>query len=1065
MSKDLTQLLSDLQLTENNAVSYFKDDGWKSVVSKETQNKLQIIQPTAFYIFNKQPYILFFDLTENTDVNRTREIHKQVWSFDQAPVIFIIYSNSIETFNAFQLEKDGALAKIDENEAINNCNFWKLQSGDMFEWFQNKYKATLKKKRVNQRLFENIKQTIKILVELNLPEKEAKLLVLRLIFIRYLIDRKIRIDNTFIEGHENDVITRRKSLSNLINKPEAFHQFSIYLNGRFNGILFQNDSILDVNQAKYLSLLFDPSGINNSGDTNLFNGTEAETEFYYNIFDFGIIPVELISGIYESILDPETKDSTAAVYTPPFLVDYALTETVDKFFVENENLTECKIFDPSMGSGIYVVQAFRRMVDCEIARKEKQKINKSRLSEIANNNLFGIDINEEAINVACFSIYVAMLDYLDPADIDDIDHRFPTLKFENFYKINFFTPFNKQSENIEDGELLINGRALAKLSNKNFDFILGNAPWDKNKEELHINWLNDNQIYSEKVKGEKEIAVSYLMRIGDFMTENTVCSLVVTSTIFYNVADPIREIKSKFFKKYSVLSILDLSPVRRLVFEGEKTKKIFDTKTGVEKFSKAPITSPATVINFKKYNSNLFNNYPIHFKSIKQNKFFNKSLKNLVIEKFDYKEIQQKHFIENDWMSKVALYGNTLDFIFIKKLNQNKNKLLSLIDGKIAHKGSGILRGTPKDYYDNLIGLPNITNRNVNHIFTSNIDKPTLKKDDVFLESGRKINLFEGFKILIKEQAIDESYLGISYTEGTSVFWKGVFGIASFDKNFIDYFYSILISDIFTYYIFCKSGSWGTSTRPQIRLDEEYLSFPYKEPTESQKDLLISLVNQLLQPYKDFYNTYPDSVYSGEPDKNVLDEINEIIYEIYEIKPHERDLIDYVLNVSRYQFQDKKESQKKVSEFNESDPIRNKRVVIEQYIKIFKEQLQAVYNDEAIEVEVYELKHFTALNFKFDDTKPSSWKINPDTKDKDEKSVLETLSKLSISQITTDATNEHNLFIQKDIKGFEENSFYIIKPNEYKCWHRAMAWYDVAEIREAILGAEIGRIKGRSFSE
>ena len=45
--------------------------------------------------------------------------------------------------------------------------------------------------------------------------------------------------------------------------------------------------------------------------------------------------------------------------------------------------------------------------------------------------------------------------------------------------------------------------------------------------------------------------------------------------------------------------------------------------------------------------------------------------------------------------------------------------------------------------------------------------------------------------------------------------------------------------------------------------------------------------------------------------------------------------------------------------------------------------------------------------------------------------------------------------IQKEIKGFEKNSFYIIKPNEYKCWHRAMAWYDVAEFKEVIQKAEV----------
>jgi hypothetical protein len=68
--------------------------------------------------------------------------------------------------------------------------------------------------------------------------------------------------------------------------------------------------------------------------------------------------------------------------------------------------------------------------------------------------------------------------------------------------------------------------------------------------------------------------------------------------------------------------------------------------------------------------------------------------------------------------------------------------------------------------------------------------------------------------------------------------------------------------------------------------------------------------------------------------------------------------------------------------------------------------------------------------------------------------VLEKLTKtLSVSELSKD------LFIQKDIKGFEENSFYIIKPNEYKCWHRALAWYDSSEIKEAIQSTELERLK------
>jgi len=110
--------------------------------------------------------------------------------------------------------------------------------------------------------------------------------------------------------------------------------------------------------------------------------------------------------------------------------------------------------------------------------------------------------------------------------------------------------------------------------------------------------------------------------------------------------------------------------------------------------------------------------------------------------------------------------------------------------------------------------------------------------------------------------------------------------------------------------------------------------------------------------------------------------------------------------------------------------------------------------DENIQVEIYPLQHFIAMNFVFSSEEKVDKIVYP--KDKlNEMEVLKRIGNLSISQITNNTDKTKNLFMQKDIKGFEQNSFYIIKPNEYKCWHRAMAWYDIAEFKAEIENAEL----------
>lgn len=1013
ISRDLQDLLTNLDLIQNQVVFFFDKENGRTFTfsSKETEKKLNIIQPTAFYLFNNQPYILFFDLADNTSDEREEQIHKQVWSFDQSPLVFIIKYNVVEIFNAFSFDKKtNRLQKINVKQEENKneiFSFWNLLSGTTWDWLEkNYYKNSIQKKRVNQKLFENIKLVREALtdpkIEGHLKEDEVNILILRLIFIRYLIDRNVKLDTKFIEG--KTILERKKSFGNLISNPRKLNNFFERLNERFNGVLFKNIKVqLSKYQAQSLALVF--NGEKPEPGT-LFEGTD----FYFEIFDFSIIPVEVISGIYESLIDEETKKLHSAVYTPSFLVEYILSNTIDVYFKEqkNKHKTECKIFDPSVGSGIFLVQSFRRMVDREISLSKEQKISKVRLREIAQTNLFGIDLNEQALKVACFSIYIAILDYRDPNTILDNFH-FPKLIDENLFGANFFDTKHSYNEIIKS---------------KSLDFILGNPPWKSNKEDTHTNWLKANN----KVTGRYEIAQSFLLRSKEFMQSNTLSALIVTSTIFYNVSSTTKKFKQEFLRQFCMDSFFDLSPVRRLIFE-EKN-------------------SPCSIVFYRlSIGENYLNNIIKH-QSVKSNIFL-KYYKTIVIEKFDQKKIKQKHFIENDWMFKVALYGNTLDFILLKKLEQNKTKVIDLIDNKTVFKGAGILEGNSQLYpqFLPIIDKELIENNEVLAFYTKSFNPHKVKPQETYLKSGRIEGLFNGLQILFKEQAKDESDIVISLTHSKYVFKKGIFGISSVNKKEkIKELYALLISNLYTYFIYITSGSWGVSTRPQIRWNDEYLSFPYIQPNEQTQSELLKLVNRFLTFFQEHYKTFN----LGEPRKDnlIFSQINSIVEELYQIKGYEKDLIDYVLEVSRYQFQESKQ-------YKIVHKIHDNKDILKKYADVFLKEFKDIYKDEYLQVLVYPLDHFIAMHFLFSEEKPQEEiRIISDDEISNEKNILDVIVKsASISKITKD------LYVQKDIKGFEENSFYIIKPNEFKCWHRAMAWYDVAEIKETIEQAEIDYLK------
>ena len=65
----------------------------------------------------------------------------------------------------------------------------------------------------------------------------------------------------------------------------------------------------------------------------------------------------------------------------------------------------------------------------------------------------------------------------------------------------------------------------------------------------------------------------------------------------------------------------------------------------------------------------------------------------------------------------------------------------------------------------------------------------------------------------------------------------------------------------------------------------------------------------------------------------------------------------------------------------------------------------------------------------------------------DNDKILKGLSNLGNEKITD------RLFIQKDIRGFEKDGFYIVKPNEKRLWHKAIAHLDLNEFTDAMLTA------------
>ena len=179
---------------------------------------------------------------------------------------------------------------------------------------------------------------------------------------------------------------------------------------------------------------------------------------------FATLRTETISAIYELFLlieSPDDKSDEGAFYTPPFLVDYVLDE-VDRIrpFTESS-----RTLDPAAGSGIFLVGAYRRILERTMPRGRWKAEHFKKARTLLEKSIFGIERNPQAANVARFSLYLTLLDYVENTEIDALrklvkrKQVFPPLA-DNVFGRDVFT-INQNG----DDEV---GR---------FTHVVGNPPW------------------------------------------------------------------------------------------------------------------------------------------------------------------------------------------------------------------------------------------------------------------------------------------------------------------------------------------------------------------------------------------------------------------------------------------------------------------------------------------------------------------------------------------------------------------------------------------------------------
>lgn len=962
------QIIKELGYENSGNLYYFANIDFCKDLSFHDRKVLNEIAPCAFFLVDRKPRVLFFDYL--SEYNEKHNLYKKIWN-SQIPIIISVERDRVKVFNGtsikfsnidnFCLDEICKFDILDCNE-FSQFSFWNITS----ENFLRNYQMEFSKDTLNEIMLKNI-QCVTNKLKNRYHIKFATKLILRIIFIRFLVDRGIDIG---FDGLKSNVEESQKSLLEIVRRKERLYNLFSFLKGKFNGNLFElgDESSDESLKNEIFELLY----VFLSGKEEMETGQLS----FLPLYDFNIIPIELISNIYEILLGEKVQDKDKAFYTPEYLTDYIVKESISTFLVTHDY---CKVLDPSCGSGIFLVKTLKQIIGKNVDKNGYINDN-SLLCSIVEENIYGVDLNPEAIDVTIFSLYLTLFDYKDPKKLDNF--KLPNLKEKNIIVSDFFDDCK-----------------LEKIKGIKFQFIIGNPPWGSIKEGLHLEYCKKNGIPQQRY----EISRSFIAKVKDYSSEETTCCLIIPSKLFYNKQKPAIEFRKLLLLKCEIQQVLELSSVRDLVFK--------------------KADAPAAILIFKHKDSNCLSHKMIYI-SLKPNMFF-KLYHVIAIEKNDIKTIQQAILYNNDWAWKTCVYGNSWDIDIIKTL---KKKFISINDAIIKYKlvkGAGISDNDGNYDASRYIGKKIINSYAIDAFYYDG-DQSTIFNKQKIYRLG-KSDIFEPPFCLLRKGANCSNYrLRAAYSEDNIIFKEAISAIKGDinQKNLLLNIMGILNSSLYVYLNLMLGSSMGIE-REQVFMNEIY-SYPFIKDED-----IGNYAREIQNKNSNFINGFRKDISVD------IEKLDELVLEKFGLD-HDP-FIDYAINVQIPMLYSSKMNYREVNGEE-----------MYQYSKVFREYWKELVSkqNKFVKVALYPkvMGKFAVFALAIcDERQKLEYEVFEDI-DKD-KSLL---SRFLIQKI-----NEQFYQI-RDVIYFEKSSFFIVKSNEYKNWHSAMAYIDHAAVIETILSDRKG---------
>jgi len=954
------------------------------------------------YFSGNNPAVLFVEVAAFNDValRRIAGIQHNAWNYRKILLLFAVSDTEIRIYNC--QEKPNYISKTDNaSEKLNKIQIFDYNKksdeqalsvlSDVFSrigvdcgllWTTD-YDVR-KKVNIQCRLDKYLVQSL--IKTANALEKDIKDkdiihgLLMRSLFILFLQDKGAAREAGLYEKIKKGANSYFDILEDIDATYKLFNEVQVHFNGNVFPVLPDERKKVKPKHLKLIRDCFTDGDI--SGQPKLFND--------WKLFNFKIIQIELLSEIYENFLG-ELKREKGQFYTPYSLVELILKDKLPT----NATTYNVKILDPACGSGIFLVESYKRLIKRWKNANPTKKISFGKLKTLLLDNIYGIEIDSTAIKVAAFSLYLALVDQLDPK----------SLWIESRYQLPYLI-YDPDDKNIEQGKNLWRRDTIGEVDAQEFvkvDLVVGNPPFGTEKLISSIK----NYLVSKKYP--QQMVLAFMDKAVEFAPNGQIALLFNTKSLT-NTNKKYQNFRKWLLQKNHVEKIYNLSIFRNV-------KKDF----GGWLFEKA--TVPISIVYFQKNNPDIIPD-TIEYCAPKTYIKFN-LIEGIILDSSDIKFLPRIECQKPDtkiW--KIAMWGGIQDFQLIKKIFKGR---LSLKKHFNKNKDLWFYKTGLNADSEHLDFIPEkiIKTQRIKRYYTTEEDA-VYKNDKLY----RRImeDVYHPPFVIIK-QAQSEREIAASYIDYFAYGLSSTYVInGNSDNNLKKTLTCYINSKIAKYYLFLSTSSWGIE-RERASF-EEILELPY---------VLNEIEEKTLNNVSAYFNTIKKE---HTKNSNIEQSINKTFIQIFKLTEKEIICIEDALKYNLDIFEKGEES----IAFHRTLQSENKA-----YAKTLCSELNTFLSHSKLRVRasIYDVQLRDPLNMvvlHFGD-KEQAIEI------KDLKNLRENLKNIDRYMLQQ---KSDSIYVQKQLRysDFNNDTVYLIKPNQKRFWTRSQAIDDATSLITEIINME-----------